>query len=94
MSYSTSSWEREVIAGEFGHEMFLQAFAEEIKDLATWLNRAPESADIEAHFEQICETHDFDASDDGFGTNWDWVRDCFEDWSPRLRAARILRERG
>lgn len=84
MPYTTSS--------DTTYEWFCEVFAEEIERLAKWLNSAPESIDIESHFEQLMENHDFDASDDGAGTNWDWVQELFEDHSPRLRAARIARE--
>lgn len=87
-----TQYERAQLAGDQFEADFAAMFGKEIEELASWLNRAPESADIEAHYEQICETHDFDVSNDGIGTNWDHVRDCFESWSPRLRAARIVRE--
>lgn len=87
-----TAYERSQLAGDQFEADFAEMFSKEIQELATWLNRAPESADIEAHYEQLCENHDFDVSDDGYGTNWDFVRGCFESWSPRLRAARIVRE--
>jgi hypothetical protein len=83
-----NSYERSQLAGDQYEADFATMFGAEIESLATWLNRAPEGADIEAHYEQICESHDFD----GIGTNWEHTRECFESWSPRLRAARILRE--
>lgn len=87
-----TTYERAQLTGDQYEADFAAMFGKEIEQLATWLNRAPEGVDIEAHFEQICESHDFDVSNDGIGTNWDHVRDCFESWSPRLRAARIVRE--
>lgn len=74
------------------YEFFLLTFGEEIKDLAEWLNHAPESVDVEAAYETLREDHEFDCSDDGTGEIDAWVQEAFEDWSPRLRAARIARE--
>lgn len=84
-------WEYEAISGEQAAHDFAAMFEPEIQELAEWINRAPESVDVEAIFESICEDHDFDHTDDGYGTNWDWVRDTFEDYSPRLKAARLAR---
>lgn len=92
MPYSTTQWEREVIAGETGYDLFLATFGKEIEELATWINRAPEQVDVEAVYETMIDEMEFDHTELELGTNWNWVRDTFEDWSPRLRAARIARE--
>lgn len=86
-----TQYEKAQLAGDQYEADFAAMYGQEIQELALWLNRAPESIDIEAHFEQLMESHDFDVSDDGYGTNWDYVRECFESWSPRLKAARIAR---
>lgn len=92
MPYSATQWEREVIADEAGYELFIATFGKEIEALAAWINRAPEQVDIEAVYETMIDEMEFDHTDLELGTNWDWVRNAFEGWSPRLRAARRARE--
>lgn len=87
-----TTYERSQLAGDQFEADFAAMFGKEVEQLSTWINRAPESVDVEAIYEGIRETHTFDLSDDGYGENEEWIRECFESWSPRLRAARLLRE--
>ncbi len=87
-----TTYERAQLAGDQFEADIAAMFGKEIETLATWINRAPESVDVEAIYESIRENHTFDTTDDGLGENDQYIRDCFESWSPRLRAARVVRE--
>ena len=52
-TYAQLRWEYEVISGEQAAHDFAAMFGAEIQALAEWINRAPESVDVEAVFERI-----------------------------------------
>ena len=81
------------IHGEEAFELFNETFGEELKSIGEWIEAAPAGVDIEAALESGIDSLDFDASNDGDGTNWQWVQDAIESYSPRLIAARLARQK-
>lgn len=79
---------------EAAYEAFCEAFGDDLRAIGEWMESAPEGVDLEAALENAIDHMDFDASDDGDGTNWEWVQDAIEAYAPRLKAARVAREAG
>ncbi len=92
-SYRALLAENDLIHFEAAHELFHSTFGNELKEIGEWIEAAPASVDIEAALESGIDSLDFDASDDGDGTNWQWVQDAIESYSPRLKAARLARQK-
>lgn len=81
-------WEADGIAQEAAYEQFIDAFGADLQAIGEWIESAPDGIDIEAALEMGIDAMEFDASDDGDGTNWDWVYDVIASHSPRLTAKR------
>ena len=77
---------------EAAYETFCETFGDELRAIGEWMQAAPEGVDLEAALENAIDHMDFDASDDGERTNWEWVQDAIEAYAPRLKAARIARQ--
>lgn len=91
-SYRAILAEHSRINSEKAHDKWLDAFGQELAEIGDWIEAAPAVIDIEAALESGIDSLNFDASDDGDGTNWEWVQDAIESYSPRLKAARLARQ--
>lgn len=91
-SASFLKWEADGIAQETAYEHFIDAFGADLQAIGEWIEAAPDGIDIEAALEMGIDAMEFDASDDGDGTNWDWVYDVISSHSPRLTAKRASRK--
>ena len=91
-SASFQDWEAKGIARDVFIDQFMDAFGDELKAIAAWIEAAPQGGNLEGALEVFIDQMRFDCSDDGDGEDWDLVIETIYSHSPRLQAERSKRE--